>query len=49
MGVPSGTKFHAAAIATVTLTVTTNSDFTLVQERTRTGSVRVSLFYYKAV
>lgn len=48
MGVPSGTKFHSAAIATVTLTVTSNSDFTLVKTAAA-GSVRVTLFYFKAV
>jgi hypothetical protein len=48
MGVPSGTKFHSAAIATVTLTVTTNSDFTLCKTN-GTGSVRVSMYYYKAI
>lgn len=48
MGVPSGTLFHNAAIATVTLTVTTNSDFTLCKTNAA-GSVAVSLFYYKAV
>jgi hypothetical protein len=47
-GVPSGTKFHNAAIATVTLTVTTNSDFTLCKTNA-TGSVLVTLFYYKAI
>lgn len=47
-GVPSGTKFHNAAIATVTLTVTTSSDFTLAKTN-GTGSVLVSLFYYKAI
>lgn len=44
-GVPSGTLFHSAAIATVTLTVTTNSDFTLCKTNAN-GSVVVTLFYY---
>jgi hypothetical protein len=46
-GVPSGTKFHAAAIAP-TLTVTTNSDFTLCKTN-GLGSVLVTLFYLKAI
>jgi hypothetical protein len=44
-GVPSGTLFHNAAIATVTLTVTTNSDFTLCKTNAA-GSVLVTQFYY---
>jgi hypothetical protein len=44
-GVPSGTLFHNAAIATVTLTVTSNSDFTLVKTAAL-GSVNVTMFYY---
>lgn len=44
-GVPSGTLFHNAAIAIVTLTVTSNSDFTLVKSA-GLGSVVVSMFYY---
>lgn len=47
-GVPSGTLFHSAAIATVTLTVTTNSDFTLCKTA-GLGTVLVTLFYYKAI
>jgi hypothetical protein len=47
-GAPSGTKFHSAAIATVTLTVTTSSDFTLCKSN-GLGSVLVSQFYYKAI
>jgi hypothetical protein len=47
-GVPSGTKFHNAAIATVTLTVTTSSDFTLCKTA-GLGSVLVTLFYLKAI
>lgn len=44
-GVPSGTLFHSAAIATVTLTVTSNSDFTLVKTAAA-GVVVVTQFYY---
>jgi len=44
-GVPSGTLFHNAAIATVTLTVTTSSDFTLCKSN-GLGSVVVTMFYY---
>lgn len=41
MGVPSGTRFHAAA-QTVTLTVTSGADFTNVSAA---GSITVSLYY----
>jgi hypothetical protein len=45
MGAPSGTAFHSAAISTVTLTVTTNSDFTLCKSN-GTGSVALTLLYW---
>lgn len=48
LGVPSGTLFHSAAIATVTLTVTTNADFTACKSN-GTGSVVVTLVYHRPV
>lgn len=45
MGVPSGTIFHATAISTVTLTVTSNSDFTLVKTA-GLGSVAIEMLWY---
>jgi hypothetical protein len=41
VGVPSGTAYHDAA-ATITITVTTNSDFTAVTA----GSLTVKMFYF---
>lgn len=43
MGVPSGTAFHAAAIATITATITSGSDFGLVTA----GEATITLFYYQ--
>jgi hypothetical protein len=45
MGAPSGTAFHSAAISTVTLTVTTSSDFTLCKTN-GTGSVSITMLYW---
>jgi hypothetical protein len=45
MGAPSGTAFHAAAISTVTLTVTSSSDFTLVKTN-GAGSVVITMLYW---
>jgi hypothetical protein len=44
-GAPSGTAFHASAVSTVTLTVTSSSDFTLVKTN-GAGSVVVTMLYY---
>ncbi len=41
MGAPSGTRYHATAMATVTLTVTGATDFTAINA----GSIAVSLYY----
>ena len=43
MGVPSGTKEHATA-ATITLTITSNSDFTLVQTN-GSGQLTIRIYY----
>jgi hypothetical protein len=45
MGAPSGTAFHSAAISTVTLTVTSSSDFTLVKTN-GAGSVVITMLYW---
>lgn len=45
MGVPSGTIFHSAAISTVTLTITSSSDFTLVKTN-GTGTVVITMLYW---
>lgn len=45
MGAPSGTAFHATAVTTVVLTVTTNSDFTLCKTNGN-GSVVITGLYY---
>jgi hypothetical protein len=45
VGAVSGTAWHTAAVTTVTLTVTTNADFT----NCTAGSVDVTLFWYEPV
>lgn len=45
MGVPSGTKFHSA-LKTVTVTVTTNADFTTCKSN-GAGAATIGLFWYE--